>query len=99
LPLTVENVKEALPEKHARHLKIDTRFQNIDVSEYDTIHKTFTINRAIYVANNSYACPIHSDIIGKEGDKCSVCGKELEKKKEENHKELDVINQTDMLSH
>jgi hypothetical protein len=99
LPLTVEDVRQALPEKHAKHPIIDTRFQNIDISEYDTIHNTFVINRVIYNAINSYACIIHPDIKGKEGDKCSVCGKELEKKKEESHKELDVLNQADMLSH
>jgi uncharacterized protein with PIN domain len=83
LPLTADNVKEALPEKHAKHSIIDTRFQNIDISEYDTIHKTFLINRVIYVANNSYACLIHPDIVGKEGDKCSKCNKKLEKIKQD----------------
>lgn len=28
----------------------------------------------------AYACPMHPDITGKEGDKCSQCGMKLEAK-------------------
>jgi hypothetical protein len=28
----------------------------------------------------TYACPMHPEVIGKEGDKCSKCGMKLEKK-------------------
>lgn len=28
----------------------------------------------------AYACPMHPDITGKEGDKCSKCGMKLEAK-------------------
>lgn len=36
----------------------------------------------------AYACPMHPEITGKEGDKCSKCGMKLEAvkdKKEEEH--------------
>lgn len=31
----------------------------------------------------AYACPMHPDITGKEGDKCSKCGMKLEAKASE----------------
>lgn len=29
---------------------------------------------------NIYACPMHPEIVGKKGDKCSKCGMDLEMK-------------------
>lgn len=36
----------------------------------------------------AYACPMHPDVTGKDGDKCSKCGMKLEamKKKEDDQK-------------
>lgn len=33
----------------------------------------------------AYACPMHPDITGKEGDTCSKCGMKLEAKKEKHN--------------
>lgn len=35
-----------------------------------------------------YVCPMHSEITGKEGDKCSKCGMDLEKLETHNHSEM-----------
>lgn len=32
----------------------------------------------------AYACPMHPEVTGKEGDKCSKCGMKLEAVKEHN---------------
>ena len=32
-----------------------------------------------------YACPMHPEVTGKEGDKCSECGMPLEKVEKEDH--------------
>ena len=34
----------------------------------------------------AYACPMHPEITGKEGDKCSKCGMKLVAAKAEEHK-------------
>ena len=81
IELTVNNIKEAFPTNHALHDMLDEQFQSISISEYDTFHKMFKINHIINSANNSSVCPMHSEITGKEGDKCSKCGASLEKPK------------------
>lgn len=35
----------------------------------------------------AYACPMHPDVKGKEGDTCNQCGMALEKLEEEVHQE------------
>jgi hypothetical protein len=44
-----------------------------------------TNNKAI--AEMAYACPMHPEITGKEGDKCSTCAMKLEPVKKDDDKE------------
>lgn len=76
--LTINSVKQAFPDNHPLHDAISAQFQNSDISEYDTFHKMFKINHIINSVNNSNTCPTHSEVKGKEGDKCSKCGASLE---------------------
>lgn len=39
---------------------------------------------------NVYACPMHPEITGKPGDKCSKCGMELQKKEKDNPEDIQV---------
>ena len=81
IELSIKNIKEAFPNNHVLHDRLDEQFQSITISEYDTFHKMFKINHIINSANNSYVCPAHADLTGQEGDKCTKCGKNLEKPK------------------
>ena len=38
-----------------------------------------------YVKNNTFACPMHSEITGIEGDKCTQCGMDLTEISGEDH--------------
>ena len=35
--------------------------------------------------NHTYTCPMHPEITGKEGDKCSKCGMDLKMAEDEDH--------------
>ncbi len=39
-----------------------------------------------YVKNNTYACPMHPEITGIKGDKCSNCGMDLTPVSGDDHK-------------
>lgn len=43
-------------------------------------------NKSEQTADATYACPMHPEVTGKKGDKCSKCGMELQKV-EEDHSE------------
>jgi len=46
-----------------------------DHSNMDTDHGDDAMNANS--ADTVYACPMHHDVTGKKGDKCSKCGMEL----------------------
>ena len=77
--LTITNIKNAFPNDMKLHDQIDQQFQNIDISDYDTYHKMFRVNHILSEAGKSCACPVHSDVRGKNGEKCTKCGSKLEK--------------------
>ena len=83
IELNIKNIKQTFPNNHLLHDAVDAQFQNSSISQYDSFHKMFKINHIISSTNNNYACPMHPTITGKEGDKCSKCGMDLEKIKEE----------------
>ncbi|KAA3640415.1 MAG: hypothetical protein DWQ02_02105 [Bacteroidetes bacterium] len=49
----------------------------------DTDHKEGTEMKGDMA--ETHACPMHPDIKGKEGDKCSECGMDLELMEKDNH--------------
>lgn len=82
IELTISNIKAAFPENTALHDMIDAQIKNEqDILSYDNFYKMFRINHMINSANNKCVCPAHQDVIGTEGEKCSKCGKNLEKEK------------------
>lgn len=46
-------------------------------------------NKTEEVAEAVYACPMHPEITGKEGDTCNQCGMDLEKVEDKNHAHTD----------
>ena len=40
---------------------------------------------ADHMEEHTYACPMHPEITGKEGDKCSKCGMDLKMVDDDNH--------------
>lgn len=45
--LTIDNIKQAFPSNHKFHDMIDAQFQNTNIWEYDTFHKTFKVNHIL----------------------------------------------------
>jgi len=47
-PLTKENLKKAFPENHSFHDALDATFKSDDdLSQYDTFHKMYKVNRLL----------------------------------------------------
>ena len=46
-------------------------------------------NKTEEVAEAVYACPMHPEITGKEGDTCNQCGMALEKIEDKEHEHTD----------
>jgi len=55
--LTINNIKQEFPGDTKLHDLIDDRFHNREVSEYDTFHKMFKINRIINDSKSESDCP------------------------------------------
>jgi hypothetical protein len=51
-PLTILNLKKALPENHVFHDLLDMAFKNdSDLTKYDAFHKMFRVNRLLLGSN------------------------------------------------
>ena len=48
----------------------------------DEMHEGIDMDSEVDM-ETSYACPMHPEITGKQGDICSICGMDLEPVKEE----------------
>ena len=68
--------KEQNKEAH-EHTEGGTSGQHHDEMEMDT-----TEMHDMHSTQMAYACPMHPEVTGKEGDKCSKCGMKLEPVKE-----------------
>jgi hypothetical protein len=66
--------KEQSTEEH-EHAKGDTTNHHHDETEMDH-------------SQMAYACPMHPEVTGKEGDTCSKCGMKLEPVKERDSTEM-----------
>ena len=72
------NKKEQTTEEEHEHAEGDTTSHHHDEMDSTEMHDMDSTHMA-------YACPMHPEVTGKEGDKCSKCGMKLEPVKE--HKE------------
>lgn len=64
--------KEQSTEEH-EHAEGDTTSHHHDEMEMDS-----TAMHNMDSTQMAYACPMHPEVTGKEGDKCSKCGMKLE---------------------
>lgn len=51
LPLTKNNLKEALPQQHTFHNTLDAQFSTDDVTAFDDFHKMFRVNHLLQSSN------------------------------------------------
>lgn len=57
--------------------------QTIEAEQSEAKKDSVTQDMPMDTTQTAYACPMHPDVTGKEGDKCSQCGMKLEAKASE----------------
>ena len=95
------NSRQENPEKKIA-ASIQANSDSVSLVSKDSIVNKTPVTSSASVAStketNCLACPVHHKVKGVKGDTCSKCGRDLEKIKQENHSEQDVLNESDVLS-